>query len=113
MSALEALLLSLGLNKASLLTGAIGAAVAAAKAEGNPLSRAINFVAGFCFAAWGSGLAVSLFKLPDSPTFFGALGFALGYLGMAVLDAAMIAAGSLKSLDWKAVMERALAKVGL
>ena len=113
MGTIEALLAALGLNKASLLTGALGALIAALKAEGGAVSRVINFTAGFFFAAWGSGIAVSIFSLPESPTFFGALGFALGYLGMAIMDAAMLAANSLKTIDWKALIERVLSKVGL
>lgn len=113
MGSIEALLAMLGLNKASILTGAVGAAIAAVKSDGGAVSRVVNFTAGFFFAAWGSGIAVSIFSLPESPTFFGAFGFALGYLGMAIMDAAMLAANSFKAIDWKSVIEKALSKVGL
>lgn len=113
MGTLEALLATLGLNKASLITGALGAALAAYKADASPVAKVVNFIAGFCFAAYGAGLVVLYFNMSDTPTVLGGLGFALGYLGMAIMDAAMLAAGSLKSIDWKAVLEKALAKAGL
>lgn len=113
MGAFETLLAALGLNKASFIAGGIGAALAAMKAEGTPISRVVNFTAGFFFAAWGTGFAVNIFKFGDSPTFYGAIGFFLGYLGMAIMDAATIAVASLKQIEWKLVIEKAMAKVGL
>jgi len=113
MTAIEAFLAAIGLNKASFITGAMGALLAALKAEGSPMSRVINFTIGFFFAAWGTGFAVHVFSLQDSPTFYGAIGFFLGYLGMSIMDAAIIAVSAFKTVEWKSVIEKALAKVGL
>ena len=113
MSPLEMFLASIGLNKVSALTGFLGSFVAALKGDANPLVRVLNFIAGFCFAAWGSTVAVALFRLPSDPPFIGAFGFALGFVGMAILDAMLVAASQLKAIDWKSVFLKALAKVGL
>lgn len=110
---LETMLTGLGLNRVAVIAGLLGAMVAASKSEGSPTVKVMNFVVGFCFAAWGSSVAVTLFDLPTAPPFYGALGFALGYLGMAVMEAVMVAVNAWKSVDWKMVIERALAKVGL
>lgn len=109
---IEAWMSALGLSKASVLTGAVGSAVAALRGDGTPAQRALSFTVGFCVAAWGSGAVIVGFGLTDTPTFHGALGFTLGYLGMSIADAAMVAVGTLKALDWRGLIEGWIKKGG-
>lgn len=102
---LDTILAALGLNKASVLTGTVGAGVAAMRGQGTACQRLSYFLVGFCIAAWGAGVAVAAFDLPDTPTFQGALGFTFGYLGMAVAEAAMSAAEALNSIDFKQLIK--------
>lgn len=105
MTFIEAILAALGLNKASLFTGAVGAGVAALSGDSKTLlQRVLNFTVGFFVAAWGAGLVIAWFKLPETGTFYGSLGFVLGYLGMSIMDALTAAAAALKTVDFKALI---------
>lgn len=108
---IEAWLTSMGISQASAVTGAVGAAAAAIRGEGGVVQRVVSFAVGFCVAAWGAGVVVSVFNLPNTPTFQGALGFTLGYLGMSIADAAMAAAAALKAIDWAALLAAALKRI--
>ena len=100
---IEAFLAGIGLNKVSVITGALGAALAAAQGSSRSVvTRVLNFIGGFCCAAWGTGAAVDYFQIADgSAAIYGALGFALGYFGMTLVDALQVALGALRDLDWK------------
>ena len=99
---IESFLSALGLTKASLIAGAIGAAAAAMRGDGVRKGvRVFNFTVGFFVAAWGSGVAISLFGVADTPTFHGAFGFTLGYLGMTLTDKVV---ETVQSLDLKAII---------
>ncbi len=113
MSGFETFLAGLGLNKVSAIAGGLGAGIAALKSDASRTTKGLNFIAGFCCAAWGSTVTIRAFELPNEPAYIGAIGFALGYLGMSVMEAAVVAATALKSIDWKAVIQKALGKVGL
>lgn len=111
---IDQLLTVFGLTKASVVTGAIGAFVAAVRGDPRPWwVRVLNFTVGLFVAAYGAGVVLTLFSLPDTPTFQGALGFTLGYLGMAIMEAAMVAMDAVKRLDFKALIESALKRVGI
>lgn len=111
---IDAALALLGLNKASAITGGVGALVAAMRGDSRPWwQRVINFTVGFFTAAYGAGIMISVFGLPDTPTFHGALGFTLGYLGMAIMDALLLAAEAVKKLDFKTLIEAFLKRIGI
>lgn len=111
MQLLDSLFAVLGLSKASVVTGGIGAAAAAFNGDKRPwYVRVINFTVGFMVAAWGASIVVTVFHLPDTPTFNGALGFVLGYLGMTLMDAVMVAAVSLKTIGWSEIISSWLTK---
>lgn len=102
---IEAFLAGLGLNKVSIITGTLGAALAAAQGKDRAMiARVINFIGGFCCAAWGTGAIGEYFQVASgSAAVYGALGFALGFFGMSLFDALQIALKSLRDLDWKEV----------
>lgn len=103
---LDTILTTLGLTKAGVITGAVGAALAALRNDNSSWwQRILNFTIGFFLAAWGAGVAANVFGLPDTPTFHGALGFTIGYLGKTIADAATEAISALKTIDVKGIIE--------
>jgi len=102
---MEDLLAAFGLSKVSVLTGFLGSALAAFRAKLNKIETVAYFLVGFCVALWGAPAIVHWFKLPEDPSMIGALGFALGFWGMFMLDA-------IRSVEWKKIIEGWLSRGG-
>lgn len=97
---------SLGLSKAGIAGGAIGAAISALQGNNRTRTeRVLNFLAGFGIASYVPSLIISYFALKETPSIYGGLGFFLGFFGMAIFDALMQAAKNLKDLNWKEILE--------
>lgn len=101
---LNDLLTDFGTNLVSAVAGSLGAAASAFQGKDRTKKeRAINFIVGFCTALWIPALIIRWLGLPNSPEFYGALGFMCGYFGMAVADAAV-------QFDWRAIATSWLTK---
>ena len=101
MAIIDAILSALGLSKTAIFTGAVGAAVAALCGDAiSRRQRVLNFTLGFFIAAWGSSAIIQAFGLVNTPTWQGALGFTLGYLGMSIAEKAGETVRQFKLSDW-------------
>lgn len=113
MAWIETLLAALGINKVSVIFGAIGAALHAVRGKDrHPFERVVAFLTGFALAAVGPGFIITRFGLAPDPSYYGALGFVLGYFGMSIMDAAGDAIGALKQVRWKEIVETRLGRKG-
>lgn len=102
---IEVILQTLGLTKASAIAGAIGAAIAAMRKRCVPAGqRIILFLVGFGVALYLPKLIIVMFKLPDDPNFYAAVGFIFGYFGPALLDGMTDVMDKTKQVDWKEVI---------
>lgn len=109
MAWIDAVLAAFGVNKVSVLFGFIGAALHAVRGKDRHwLERVVSFLAGFALAAVGPGFIIARFGLQPDPSYYGALGFVLGYFGMSLIDAAAEAIGALKQVRWKEIVENRL-----
>lgn len=102
---IEVIFQALGLSKASAIAGAMGAAIAAMRKRCIPIGqRVILFLVGFCVALYLPKLIIVLFKLPDDPSFYAAVGFIFGYFGPALLDALSDIMTKVRDVDWKEII---------
>ena len=102
---IEVILQTLGLSKAAAIAGAVGAAVAAMRKRCIPVGqRVILFLVGFGAALYMPKLIIVLFKLPDDPSFYAAVGFIFGYFGPAMLDALSDIMNKVRDVDWKEII---------
>ena len=81
----------------SIISGLVGAALAAIRGQKSWPERVIGFAVGFCIALWGTAPVIEFFNLKTA-TYAGGIGFALGYFGMALADGIL-------SSDWAAIIK--------
>ena len=102
---IEIIFQALGLSKASAIAGAIGAGIAAMRKKCVPMGqRVILFIVGFGVALYLPKIIIILFKLPEDPNFYAAVGFIFGYFGPALLDGMTDVMDKTKQVDWKEVI---------
>ena len=102
---IEVILQMLGITKASAIAGAVGAAIAAMRKRCiSAGQRVILFLVGFGVALYLPKLIVVMFKLPEDPHFYAAVGFIFGYFGPALLDALNDVMTKVKEVDWKEII---------
>lgn len=102
---IEVIFNALGLSKASAVAGAIGAAIAAMRQKGiHWIQRVIMFLVGFGVALYLPKIAITVFKLPDDPSFYAGIGFIFGYFGPAFLDVLSDMMEKVKTVDWKEII---------
>lgn len=99
------LIQALGLSKASAIAGAVGALIAALRQKGmHWCQRVILFIVGFGIAIFLPKAIITVFKLPEDPSFYAGVGFVFGYFGPALLDVLSEAMESIKKIDWKEIV---------
>lgn len=111
MQSLKAFLDSLGINEAAAVAGSFGAALAAARMQAVAMAtRLLYFGIGLACALWAPPLIVRVFALPAEPSTYSALGFALGYFGLSLMDAIAEFLAALKKTNWRPAIDAAIKK---
>ena len=84
---LDSIAAALGVKKAALIAGFIGAALSAAMGpKRTRIERTFTFLCGFGFAIYLTAPLIQFFKL-EAGAYEGGIGFVLGLFGMTISDA--------------------------